>query len=179
MTSVIQEALQGSREVLITFKRDAIGEISYFIGMVQEGIVEPKHPMDFITLMAVSQSGDWSHDSNRTLDIILTSSFEEEWFVSRMERALESIEVISSTSSQKTKRSSVVLCQSCNGQMRPVIQEGCCTCNIQEYMDDLVTFDYTPVQTQRTGSLRKMKSPDGKTVREDAFGVEIDRLLSE
>lgn len=92
MRQTLREALGGSRKIRITFKKEAIPEIPYLLGMLKSGIIKID-TMDEITLRAVINSKKWDGDANRTLTATLTDQFDEDWFVGRMERALESISV--------------------------------------------------------------------------------------
>ena len=89
----VKTACTGARKVRITFKRSATGDINYLLGMKRAGIVEFAHG-DEVVLMAVEMSGDWEHDENRVLVVTLTDTFDDEWFVGRMWRALDAIEVV-------------------------------------------------------------------------------------
>lgn len=89
----ILQAQQGSSKVKVTFKREATGDLNYLFGMVRNGVVE-LDPSDEMVLMAVAQTGDWGGDHNRTVIITLTDQFDEEWFVGRMQRAVESISAV-------------------------------------------------------------------------------------
>ncbi|NQT50149.1 hypothetical protein HQ571_05630 [Candidatus Kuenenbacteria bacterium] len=87
----VREALAGSRKVKITFKMTATGDINYLLGMSEAGIII-LNPSDEMVMMAVSRSGDWDGDANRSLEVTLSYKFDEDWFVGRMYRALEKIE---------------------------------------------------------------------------------------
>lgn len=93
LAEAIQQAQQGSGKVEVIFKREAIGDLNYLFGMVRNGIIE-LDPGDEMALMAVAQTGDWEGDHNRTVTITLTNKFDEEWFVGRMRRAVESISAV-------------------------------------------------------------------------------------
>ena len=62
------------------------------LGMDRNGIISLKTG-DRMTMMAVMGSGNWEHDENRTLEVTLTDDFDADWFISRMRRALDRIEV--------------------------------------------------------------------------------------
>lgn len=179
MRSAIQAAIAEAQEcdgkLRITFKREKTGDLMYLLGMISSGIIT-LNPGDHAVVMAVSQSRDWEFDDNRTMNVTMTPSFREEFFVGRLARALEKIEVVRSPQGKKPK-SNVVRCQTCQLQMRPKVEAGGCNCNIERRINDLLAFDYVPVKTQKKGALRKMKSPEGKTIREEFFGAEVDKLL--
>lgn len=94
ITDTVQEALNGSRKVRITFKPSAEkADVTYLLGMKRNGIIAFQNPMDEAVMMAVAQSGDWEHDDNLTLTITLTETFDADWFIGRMRRCLENIEI--------------------------------------------------------------------------------------
>ena len=93
ISQVVKDAQSGSRKVRITFKPDAYSDINYLLGMDRSGIITMKAG-DRMTLMAVMGSGNWEHDENRTLEVTFTDEFDGEWFISRMRRALDKIEVV-------------------------------------------------------------------------------------
>ena len=45
-------------------------------------------------IMAVNQSGDWSHPNNRVIEVVTTKRFNLEWFVDRTYWPLESLEIV-------------------------------------------------------------------------------------
>lgn len=92
ITQIIKDAQAGSRKVRCTFKQDACSDTSYLLGMDRSGIISLETG-DRLVMMAVMQSGNWEHDENRTLEVTLTDDFDADWFVSRMRRALDKIEV--------------------------------------------------------------------------------------
>lgn len=94
ITKAVEKALAGSRKVKITFKREAAGEVSYLLGMLNSGIVSLNNSDDQMTLLAVNQSRNWHSDRDRTVALTLTEKFDQEWFTSRMYRALEKIEFV-------------------------------------------------------------------------------------
>lgn len=93
ITQAVQEAQKGSRKVKIIFKRDAIGDINYLLGMCRDGIIS-LNDSDSHVLWTILRERNWDVDSNRTVIVTLTAKFEEEWFVGRLWRALEKIEAV-------------------------------------------------------------------------------------
>jgi len=93
ISEVVKAAESGSRKVNITFKQDAQSDINYLLGMDRSKIITMKAG-DRLTLMAVTQSGSWERDENRTLEVTFTEEFDSDWFIGRMRRALEKIEVV-------------------------------------------------------------------------------------
>lgn len=93
ITQAVQTTLTGSRKVRITFKRDAIGDITHLLAMNKNHVVALDQ-MDALVLQTVVQTRKWDVDSNRTVVVTLTDKFDEEWFVGRLWRALDKIEVI-------------------------------------------------------------------------------------
>jgi len=94
ITQAVRVALVGSHKVKVTFRREAIFEVSYLLGMAKSGIVQLNNGTE-TTLRVVAQSRDWGDDQNRTATVTLMNQFDEDWFVERMYRALEKIEAIS------------------------------------------------------------------------------------
>ena len=91
---VVKTAESGSRKVRITFKKSAEKtDVYYLLGMKRNGIIAFQNPMDEAVMMAVAQSGDWEFDDNRTLTLTLTETFDADWFIGRMRRCLENIEI--------------------------------------------------------------------------------------
>ena len=91
----VRAALSGSKKVKITFKPTAEqGEVAYLLGMERTGIIklDGNNGQDRFILECVMSTGDWGHDNNRTIIVILTDQFDGDWFASRLDRALESIE---------------------------------------------------------------------------------------
>lgn len=93
ITQAVQEALKGSRKVKITFKRNAISDINYLLGMANSGIISLNNA-DAQVLAIVVRTRNWSVDSNRIVLVTLTAKFDEQWFVQRLWRALEKIETV-------------------------------------------------------------------------------------
>ena len=84
ITQAVRAVLDGSRKVKITFKREAIHEVAYLLGMERSGIIklDGHNGNDKMNLMCVPMSRDWGHDSIRTTVVTLTDRFDENWFVS-------------------------------------------------------------------------------------------------
>jgi hypothetical protein len=93
LKQAIQEALKGSRKVEITFRRDALSEVPFLLGMKNSGIISLNMGDEHVLANAL-RTLDWGVDSNRTLTVTLTGKFDEDWFVGRMRRALEKIEAV-------------------------------------------------------------------------------------
>lgn len=94
ITQAVLTALGGSREVKITFKREAtVAQVAFLLGMASAGIIQ-LNEQDEALLECVVLSKDWGGDRNRTTTLTLTDKFDKDWFVGRMERALEKIEVV-------------------------------------------------------------------------------------
>ena len=89
----VQEALAGSLEVRITFKETGKAGVVYLMGMVRNGIVSLSD-RDLLTLSAVAQTIDWDNAGDRTVIVTLTEKFDRDWFVGRMYRELEKIEIV-------------------------------------------------------------------------------------
>lgn len=89
----VQEALKRSRKVKITFKREALNEVPFLLGMKNSGTISLNMGDEHVLALAL-RTLEWGVDSNRTLTVTLTGNFDEDWFVNRMRRALEKIEVV-------------------------------------------------------------------------------------
>ena len=91
----VRTALQnGSRKVRVTWKQDAIRDLSYLLGMKNSGIIDMT-PTQHVVVLAVMEDNDWGGAENRTMVIELTDKFNdkshEDWFISRLRRAIEKI----------------------------------------------------------------------------------------
>ena len=90
----LQIALAGSRKIKIVFKKEAIGgEVAYLLGMMNAGIIN-LDIRDAMNLSVTNASRKWVPDNNRAVVVMLTDQFDENWFVERMYRALEKIEIL-------------------------------------------------------------------------------------
>ncbi|MEK9195217.1 MAG: hypothetical protein AAB975_02485 [Patescibacteria group bacterium] len=90
----LQIALAGSRKLKIVFKKEAIGgEVAYLLGMMNAGIIN-LDIRDAMNLSVTNASRKWVPDNNRAVVVMLTDQFDENWFVERMYRALEKIEIL-------------------------------------------------------------------------------------
>lgn len=80
----------------LTFKRDAVQDVMYLVGMVDRIVKVGR--MDYAVLLAVMQSRSWDDDSNRVVVVKLLPAFWEksDWFEGRLLQALEKIEVVTS-----------------------------------------------------------------------------------
>lgn len=87
-------ALRGSRQVRITFKKEAAKEMSYFLGMLRAGCISVSTADKYI-LATVALCHSWAEDNDRTVVVTLASNFDEDRFVRRMMYAVEKIEVLS------------------------------------------------------------------------------------
>lgn len=102
-TNILEQILQaitaarygtnGTKRMRLTFKRDALTDVSYLLGMVNGKIIEITSG-DQLILTAVLQSRSWDRDQNRTVVVTMTDTFDAEWFTERMRRALEKIEAV-------------------------------------------------------------------------------------
>lgn len=95
ITSAIRRALQGTRKARVTFKREAgVLATASLLHMVDGGSISLTES-GYMVLFAVVLSGKWCGDRNRTYEVTLTSTFDENRFVNKMSSALEKIEVVS------------------------------------------------------------------------------------
>lgn len=80
----------------LTFKDEAavFAELPYLQGLVRAEKITMEL-VDFIMLLAVAQSRDWGAlKETRELTVRTTATFDVEWFVDRMSRPLERLEVL-------------------------------------------------------------------------------------
>jgi hypothetical protein len=93
IADALREALNGSRQVEITFKHNAIQDILFLFGMLSPFNlrIEDAHT---IILESAVESGEWEHDNNRTVVVTLLQNFDQSWFIDRMGRALENISAV-------------------------------------------------------------------------------------
>lgn len=96
--AALDAALAGSRKLKLVFNRDAFTDIYYLLAMVHQNVVQLRNEFEAVLLQAIAQSHNWDNDKNRTVIVILPSTFDaegEEFFLGRMkDRALESISVV-------------------------------------------------------------------------------------
>ena len=78
----------------LTYKEDCTFDPFYLVGMAGAEAIQFVNPMDRATIMAVQRSKNWGHSSNRTIEVVTTETFDLEWFVDRVARPLESLEVV-------------------------------------------------------------------------------------
>jgi len=93
ITEAIRQALNSSRQVEITFKREATDDVVYLLRMIEStnlGIEDA----DVAILWGVVHSKKWEDDNNRTVKVTLFQNFDQSWFIGRMRRALENIIVV-------------------------------------------------------------------------------------
>jgi hypothetical protein len=87
----VQEALEGSRKVKITFKPEAIDYVKFLLGLALVGKIEIG--ANKLVIGAIVDSHAWSGDHNRTFIIALTDKFSKDEFAGSFQHALEKIEV--------------------------------------------------------------------------------------
>lgn len=82
--------------VRLTFKQEAARDITFIMRMERDGVlVLSDNDREFLT--AVSKTGDWEGDQNRTVEVTLTDriTFKLDWFCGRaMTNVLENIEAV-------------------------------------------------------------------------------------
>lgn len=89
----LNQASKGTRKIRITFKEEATICTDYLSEMSRRGSISLNNGVEKI-LMAVAQTGSWEGIYNRTILVTLTDKFDQNWFVNRMHRALNKIEVV-------------------------------------------------------------------------------------
>lgn len=90
----IQKALLGSRRVKVTFRRDAAYDVKDLLGLADCGTISLQETKKNELIAAATCSRKWKEHNNRTTVVMFTEHFREKWFVDRMHRALEKIEVV-------------------------------------------------------------------------------------
>ncbi len=84
--------VQPGDKVTIRFKPEATDDVVYVLAMRRASVLELK-PGDVMLLEAVRMTDDWDHDSNRTMTLTAGPRWNSDFFVGRMRRAIESLEV--------------------------------------------------------------------------------------
>ena len=79
----------------LSFKpeNDVSAEIYYLLGMARAGAVDISHS-DKLFLLAVAESKNWGASNDRSVVVTTTLTFDIEWFVDRMARPLEKLEIL-------------------------------------------------------------------------------------
>lgn len=99
LSLALEQALQGSCQVQITFKRDAANSVRSLLRMIKTGhILMPDDEEK--ALKKTAQSGGWGEDRHRTTNVTFTSIFVKadmkDTFARMMRLAIEQIEVVPS-----------------------------------------------------------------------------------
>lgn len=99
-TNILEQILQaitwardGTRKMRLTFRKDALRDVSHLLGMISNKMIRID-PGSQLILTAVLQSGRWDREENRIVVVTMTDTFDAEWFTDRMRRALEKIEAV-------------------------------------------------------------------------------------
>lgn len=96
ISKAIQEALQGSHKIQITFKSEMLTDIPFLLGMNHDHIVSLSN-YDESMLKETVLCNNWDDNHDRTLTVILSDTFDknsEYYFTKHMWRALEKIEAV-------------------------------------------------------------------------------------
>lgn len=86
------EGVQMGDELIVRFKPEATADCVYILAMNAAGVLK-LNTGDLMFYEAVRETGDWDGDHNRTQTLVLGPRWNYEFFVGRMRRALESLEV--------------------------------------------------------------------------------------
>ena len=89
----VKYALDTSRKVEVTLKRESLRQVLPLLLMNHSGYISIQGGDQFVLMAAFSLS-DWEHDDNRTAALILTDKFSESLFIGKVGRAIENIKVI-------------------------------------------------------------------------------------
>jgi len=89
----IRHALNSSRKVEITLKRESIRQVLPLLILSHSGYISIGSG-DAAVLMAVFDLSDWEGDENRITTLALTDKFSESLFIGKIGRAIEKIQVV-------------------------------------------------------------------------------------
>ena len=78
-----------------TYKRQYPQVAGYLGGMIDKGVISVDSPMVKVLIHAITVSGSWDSDRNRTFEVRTTDKFDVDWFVDRVGSDVESFEVLS------------------------------------------------------------------------------------
>ena len=89
--TAVKEAIKnGTRKLLITYKRDAIQGLHALTALVNAGMLTMSSG-DWAVALSVIMTRDWEHDENRSFTVMLTEKFQDETFIAPMALYLEKI----------------------------------------------------------------------------------------
>lgn len=91
--TAVRLAMSGSHKLRLVFKPEAFKGIGCLLGMGLMRCIVLNFG-DETRLLAITQSNHWPENGHRSICITLTDRFSAEWFVARMEDALEEIEAV-------------------------------------------------------------------------------------
>ena len=89
----VVKAVGVGNRIKITYKDNAIPTLPYLIGMYNAGLFTLEDP-GLSLLYAIVRSQKWDREQNKTFLLVITESFDLEWFVDRLHWDVESVEVI-------------------------------------------------------------------------------------
>jgi len=87
-------SLNPGTKLRLTFKKNGTIGTTYLLHMIRAKIVAVDQPMDEAVLWAVSGNQKWDGDRNRIVTISLTETFTPDWFMERIYRELEGLDII-------------------------------------------------------------------------------------
>lgn len=93
---IVRRALKKSRKLRVTFKpgKESLEGVRHLLGMTRFDFIIFKRTKDRVNLSRAIDAGEWvGNDRVRTVVIILTNRFEENWFGERIPLFLESVTV--------------------------------------------------------------------------------------
>lgn len=76
----------------IRFRRESVGDVRYLLGMHRGGMIMIDR-RDEAAVKAVVITGEWDNDVNRTVRLRTTEQFNTDWFVSRLIRRVEYVQI--------------------------------------------------------------------------------------
>ncbi len=92
MIAVADQAKPGTK-LRLTYDPQATGSLIYLKVFLQTGMITTDIMTEAV-IEAVRQSGDWEHDDNRSLTVVITAKCDMETFKYRTIRDLERLEVV-------------------------------------------------------------------------------------
>ena len=76
----------------LTLDDETNAAVVFFVLMKDKNIIIRE--MDWATMYAVGTSGYWSNDDNRKVEVEIPQGFNRDWFVGRVQRGLEQVEIL-------------------------------------------------------------------------------------
>lgn len=96
---LLAQVKPGTR-LALTYRVDYPQDPFYLLGMEHAGIIHFENEMVKALINAVYTSQNWAHDENRTITIVATEKFDQQWFVDRCAWPLEKLEIVKDENEQ-------------------------------------------------------------------------------